>query len=372
MLRSPTDSKRQPGEQGSDAPEVSVIVPARNEEDCLGACLQSIVTQDAVDFEVIVVDDDSTDRTREIASSFANVQVVHAAPLRPGRTGKSNALATGATHARGTGLLFTDADTVHLPGSLGRTVLEAQAHHAALLSYSPAQEVHGFWEKAIMPVVFAELTATFRTEDVNDPASPVAAANGQYLFIRRDVYESIGGFASLSQSLLEDVDLARAVKRAGYPVYFRFGGDAVRTRMYRNFADLRQGWTKNLALLFPSPGQLAIKRALEFLVVLVGTTTALIAALKNAPGLAVSAGALAATLYALFLRRIRRAHFGWDANLLAIFGLPVFVLLLRRSQLSHRRGAIVWKGRTYGGRAFPAQKPGDMRAEAVGAHRSGT
>jgi len=372
MLRSPTDSKQQPGEQGSSAPEVSVIIPARNEEDCLGSCLHSIVTQDAVDFEVIVVDDASTDRTRETASSFANVQVLDAAPLRPGRTGKSNALATGAIQARGTWLLFTDADTVHLPGSLARSVLEAQEHHAALLSYSPAQEVHGFWERAIMPVVFAELTATFRTEDVNNPASPVAAANGQYLLIRRDVYQSIGGFASVSQSLLEDVDLARAVKRAGHRLYFRFGGDAVRTRMYRSFADLRQGWTKNLALLFPSSGQLAVKRALEFLVVLLGAITALIAVLKDAPALALSAGVLAATAYALFLRRVRRAHFGWDANLLALFGLPVFVLLLRRSQLSHRRGTIVWKGRTYGGRASPAAKPGDIRAEAVGAHRSGT
>ena len=197
---------------------------------------------------------------------------------------------------------------MHLPGSLARSVLEAQEHHAALLSYSPAQEVHGFWERAIMPVVFAELTATFRTEDVNNPASPVAAANGQYLLIRRDVYQSIGGFASVSQSLLEDVDLARAVKRAGHRLYFRFGGDAVRTRMYRSFADLRQGWTKNLALLFPSPGQLAVKRALEFLLVLLGAITALIAVLKDAPALALSAGALAATAYVLFLRRVRRAH----------------------------------------------------------------
>ncbi|HKC70216.1 MAG TPA: glycosyltransferase family 2 protein, partial [Terriglobales bacterium] len=159
-------------------PAVSVIVPARNEEASLGACLQSLVRQRGVDYEIIVVDDGSTDRTRQIAQSFAGVRVIEASALPHGATGKSNALACGARQARGQWLLFTDADTVHLPGSLAASVQEAQEHRAALLSYSPQQEVHGFWEKAVMPVVFAELTRTYRTEDVNDPASPAAAANG--------------------------------------------------------------------------------------------------------------------------------------------------------------------------------------------------
>src|SRR4051812_47984598 len=147
MLRSPTDSKQQPGEQGSSAPEVSVIIPARNEEDCLGSCLHSIVTQDAVDFEVIVVDDASTDRTRETASSFANVQVLDAAPLRPGRTGKSNALATGAIQARGTWLLFTDADTVHLPGHLPAAGSELRENTLDSFLYLPPQKGTGFGKR---------------------------------------------------------------------------------------------------------------------------------------------------------------------------------------------------------------------------------
>jgi hypothetical protein len=329
-------------------PAVSVIVPARNEEASLGACLQSLVSQRGVDYEIIVVDDGSTDRTRQIAQSLAGVRVIEASSLAPGATGKSNALACGAREARGQWLLFTDADTVHLPGSLAASLREAQEHQAALLSYSPQQEVHGFWEKAVMPVVFAELTRVYRTEDVNDPATPAAAANGQYLLIAREAYDAVGGHAAVIGSLLEDVELARAVKISGRRIRFRFGGDRVRARMYRSFAQLREGWTKNLALLFHQPLQLALIRGAEFVIIVGSAAVAVVAAVRNQPAIAAVAGAVAATAWLLLLRRIRRAHFAWDANLLALLGLPVFVSLLRASALSHKHGSVTWKGRTYG------------------------
>jgi glycosyltransferase involved in cell wall biosynthesis len=249
----------------TEGPAVSVIVPARNEEACLGACLDSLLAQTGVDFEIIVVDDQSTDRTREIAASRAGVRVIEAGPLAEGCSGKCNAAQSGADVARGPWLLFTDADTVHLPGSLERSLREAREHQVALLSYSPAQEVHGLMENAVMPVIYAELAATYRPKDVCDPASEVAAANGQYLLITRAAYDAVGGHAALSHTLLEDVALARAVKRSGRKLRFRFGGDAVRTRMYRNWRDLRDGWTKNLALLFPQTLRLAAIRGIEFL-----------------------------------------------------------------------------------------------------------
>ena len=138
---------------------------------------------------------------------------------------------------------------------------------AALLSYSPEQEVHGFWEKAVMPVIFAELASTYRPSEVSDPASPAAAANGQYMLISREAYDAVGGHAAVATSLLEDVALARAVKASGRKIFFRYGGDAVRTRMYRSFAQLREGWTKNLVLLFPSPVRLAVLRLTEFVLI---------------------------------------------------------------------------------------------------------
>ena len=332
-------------------PTVSVIVPARNEEACLGACLESLAAQTGVDFEIIVVNDASTDHTREIARSFPRLRVVDAGAPPSGWTGKNNAMAAGAGVARGRWLLFTDADTVHLPGSLARAVVEAKRNEANLLSYSPEQEIHGFWENAVMPVIFAELAATYRPSVVSDPKSPAAAANGQYILIARETYDAISGHAAVSSSLLEDVALARAVKASGRKILFRFGGDAVRTRMYRSFAQLREGWTKNLALLFPSPVRLALLRLTEFVMIAGGAVAAVAALLRGHVRPAVAAAVLAVTIYSFLFNRIRRAHFSWEANALSLAGLPLFAYLLLRSRLSHKQGSVRWKGRTYGNSA---------------------
>ena len=328
-------------------PEVSVIVPARDEEASLGPCLQSLVRQEGVQTEIIVVDDASTDRTRQIALSFPTVQVIDPGPLPQDWTGKNHALTAGARQARGAWLLFTDADTVHLPGSLIRALTEAKRHGASLLSYSPEQNVQGFWEKAVMPVIFANLASTYRPSEVSDPASPTAAANGQYLLISSDAYEAVGGHAALARTLLEDVALARAIKASGRKIYFRYGGDAVRTRMYRNFFQLVEGWTKNLAALFPAPEKLAALRLADFLLIAGSAGLAISAGLQGRPKTAAAAATVAALSYAAHLRRIRRAHFSWDANLLSVFGLPLFSYLLLRSRLSYKRGSVSWKGRNY-------------------------
>src|SRR5262252_886160 len=251
--------------EASAKPEVSVIVPARNEEASLRACLESLVSQSGVDFEIIVVNDHSTDRTAEIARSFPGVRLLDAGELPAGWTGKNNAVACGARGARGGWLLFTDADTVHLRESLARALAEAKENRAELLSYSPEQIAVTFWEMAILPVVFAELARQYPPSGVSDPASPIAAANGQYILIRRDAYESVGGHGAVAGEILEDVALAKMVKAAGRKIRFRYGADAVRTRMYRNFAQLREGWTKNLASLFLSPSALALRTFLLWL-----------------------------------------------------------------------------------------------------------
>src|SRR2546421_12184184 len=298
----------------SDSPLVSVIVPARNEEASLTQCLESLVSQTGVSFEIVVVDDASTDRTRQIAESFSQVHTIDAAPMPPGWPGKNNALATGAKAARGKWLLFTDADTVHHAGSLARSLEEVEERGAALLSYSPEQEVHGFWENAVMPVIFAELACTYRPSEICNPASRAAAANGQYLLITRQAYDAVSGHTAVATSLLEDVALAKAVKDSGHRILFRFGGDAVRTRMYRSFSQLREGWAKNLVLLFPSPLRLATLRLMEFLLIVGSATIAFVAiSLGNyRPGS--FAAILAVIMIARLLRRIRKAHFSWTSN----------------------------------------------------------
>lgn len=206
-----------------------------------------------------------------------------------------------------------------------------------------------------MPVVFAELASSFRPAKVSNPKSAAAAANGQYLLIAREVYDAVGGFAPVATTLLEDVAMARAVKASGRKIFFRYAPDAVRTRMYRNFIELRDGWTKNLALLFPSTNRLAALRSLEFVLIAGCTAMALLGAARGREHTGIVAAGVGTLLYALFLTRIRKAHFRWDANLLSLFGLPVFAYLLLRSRLFHRRGKVSWKGRLYDGEASPVQ-----------------
>ena len=250
--------------------ELTVIVPARNEEECLGACLESLVAQSEEifklgrDWELIVVDDQSTDRTdAEIARSFDGVTVLEAGKLEPGWTGKANAIWTAARKARGRWLLFTDADTVHEPGNLHRAMHEAARHKVGMLSYSPRQIVRGFAQRTLMPLVFCELALAYPPAKVSDPNQRVAAANGQFLLVEREAYRRLGGHAAVADKVLEDVELAFLAKRRKVGLRFRYAEDAVATRMYRTTAAMMEGWTKNLALLFNNTLAMALWRALD-------------------------------------------------------------------------------------------------------------
>jgi glycosyltransferase involved in cell wall biosynthesis len=289
-----------------------------------------------------VVNDHSTDSTREIANSFFGVRVVEAGPLLEGWTGKNNAVAAGVREAKGEWLLFTDADTVHVPGSLARALNEAEENHADLLSYSPEQIAVTFWEMATLPVVFAELACQYPPSKVSDPNLPDAAANGQFLLIKREAYDAVGGHAAIAANILEDVALARAVKASGRKIRFRYAGDAVRTRMYRNYTQLRDGWTKNLALLFPRSGWVALRSF-----VLWALTWALFAVAVAEVREAVWWG-LFFSVPMLLVARIRRANFTTDMTILgALFGIPMFAYLLLRSKRAHAKGTVPWKGRVY-------------------------
>jgi glycosyltransferase involved in cell wall biosynthesis len=349
-------------EKSLEKPLISVIVPARNEEANLERCLRTLVTQAGVKFEIVVIDDGSTDGTRKIAESFTRikrcpgvttndlteVRVIDAPALPLGWTGKCNAVVEGVRHSRGEWLLFTDADTEHLPGSLAAALQEAQQANAAMLSYSPEQNLSGLTQKLVMPVIFGELAATYRPREVSDPESAVAAANGQYILIRRNVYDKVGGHAAVRNELLEDVVLARNVKRSGARMIFRLGTGRVRAYMYRDAAEMEQGWTKNLALLFPHAHNLASRRMFEFVALLVLPLLAVadFAFGVRAPGIAAAIASI--IVWCWYYVRVSRAHFGPLLTVAAVFGLPVFSHLLRRSLQAHAQRKVQWKGRTYG------------------------
>lgn len=342
-------------ESGTNAPLLSVIVPARNEAASIRACLDSLVRQGEEDFalghawELIVVDDGSEDDTKKIAAEFAGVAVWDAPPLAANWTGKTSALWFAAQQARGRWLLFTDADTVHEAGNLRRAMHEAEKYRVGLLSYSPRQLVHGVVERALMPLIFSDLARKFPPRLVNAPESPVAAANGQFLMIERATYFRIGGHKSVHGSIIEDLELARRCKQAKAGLRFRFAPDAVSTRMYRDFGALYQGWVKNLAALFPD----ALVRGLGKLVV-----TALLFGLPLLAVWSYLTVVRKEVIWAIVLwwawrvrihyANVARAHFSALDTMLSPLALPLFAWLLLASWVQKNvRRQVTWKGRNY-------------------------
>jgi glycosyltransferase involved in cell wall biosynthesis len=343
--------------------ELTVIVPARNEEACLAACLESLVRQSeeifelGKDWELIAVDDHSTDRTAEIARGFAGVTVMKAAKLETGWTGKANAIWTAARQARGRWLLFTDADTLHEPGNLHRAMHEAVKHQVGMLSYSPRQIVSGIMQRSLMPLVFCELALAYPPAKVSDPNQRIAAANGQFLLVERESYRRLGGHPSVADKVLEDVELAFVAKRRKVGLRFRYADDAVSTRMYRSTAAMVEGWTKNLALLFDNSLALALWRVVD--IALLAGLPVLAIWLWNAHFAAHSfewlgAGWVLAILWVRnlfrFYGRVAKSNFPFLDCAITPLGLPLFVVLLYRSWFQHKiLKRVTWKGRDYAG-----------------------
>ena len=228
---------------------VSAIVPARNEEAVIAACVASLVGQPEIG-EVLVIDDQSSDHTRAIVRNltvrFPKLKLLEAGELPSGWVGKNHAVWLGAAAATGEWLLFTDADAVHQHDSAARALAMAEENCAELLSFSPEQVMETWYERSLIPYIYCRLGSRFSFAEVNDPNHDLAAANGQFLLVRRAAYQAVGGHSSVAGEVLEDVALARRLKRGGHRIWFASGRGVVRVRMYRSFRAIWEGWRKNL------------------------------------------------------------------------------------------------------------------------------
>jgi glycosyltransferase involved in cell wall biosynthesis len=334
---------------------VSAIVPARNEEGTIAPAVESLAAQPEIT-EIIVINDQSTDGTAaeldRLSERYAQLRVLQTNALPGGWVGKNYAVSLGAAQAAGDWLLFTDADGVHLPGSTARALADAAATGAGLVSYSPEQEMHTWWERALIPFVYTRLGQKFSYDAVNDPDSQAAAANGQYLLIRREDYERIGGHAVVAGEVLEDVALARLAKQAGIRLHFSSGIGIIRVRMYRTFGAMWQGWTKNLypliggALGGTSSGKSrAVGRELRGVVPWIPLLLLLLTPLH--PILGVLGAALLAGRHAGYAATLRRNRFPAALVLYYMPGVPLYAAVLLTSEWHYARGSVSWKGREY-------------------------
>jgi len=329
------------------AGSVTAIVPARDEEAVVAACIASLASQTEI-AEILVVNDQSTDGTAGVVKSLMgkvpNLRLLETAGLPDGWVGKNHALWVGAQQAKSTWLLFTDADAEHERNSASRALQIAQEQGAALVSFSPEQVTVTWYEKALIPYIYLRLAKRFSYEKVNDPNSPAAAANGQFLMMRRDVYDAIGGHSSVAGEVLEDVALATRVKAAGHRISFGSGKGIVRVRMYRSFQAMWQGWKKNLyRLMGGTPWAVfrEVESSLPWIPLLL-----IVAGLKVPFLLFLGVLFLIArqTSYGLDLAR---NHFPFSFIFYYVPAVALYVAVLWASYRSHVNGRIQWKGREY-------------------------
>jgi chlorobactene glucosyltransferase len=346
-------------------PLISVIVPARNEARNIRRCVQALLAQDYPRFELIVVEDRSTDDTPRILAELstfqsqrgpAPFQVLAGSELPTGWAGKPHALTQGAAAAQGEWLCFIDADTFAGPHLLSAALASAQVHQAGLLTLLTSQELGTFWEKVILPVVFTALSFGFPARRVNDPTKPDAIANGQFILISRSVYEAVGGHAAVPGAIAEDKILAQRVKKAGFRLVVADGRALVQTRMYTSLPEIWEGWTKNIFLGMQDRLGLLLLGALTGLVGALLLPAWLLAALAWVS----AGGGMAAWLVLAEAALLWLYLLGWRALAAQAFGIPlgyaltlplgalVFTAMMFASAYNVLSGrGVSWKGRTY-------------------------
>lgn len=347
-------------------PLISVIVPARNEARNIRRCVEALLAQNYPEFEVIVVDDRSSDKTPHILAELVQTEgdrsgngrlrVIPGADLPPGWAGKPHALVQGAEAARGEWLCFVDADTFAHPKLLAATYAAARIQRAGMFTILTDQQLASFWEKVILPVVFTALAFGFPARQVNDPDKPDAIANGQFILIQREVYEAIGGHRAVRDRIDEDKALAETVKGDGHRLVLADGRALARTRMYTGLAEIWEGWTKNIFLgmrdrlwLLLFGAVLAFLSALALPLWLVAGLAWFLTTGSLTAGM-VAAQAVLLWIYLLSLR-VQAAR-ALKISLFYAFTLPLGTLIFSGMMVASAYKVlsgqgVTWKGRTY-------------------------
>jgi chlorobactene glucosyltransferase len=346
--------------------KVSIIVAARNEEDALPAALESMLALDYPDYEIILVDDGSRDRTGAIAGEWAGkpsakgrLRVIHNKMLPPGWSGKVHALHRAANAASGEWILATDADVVFHPSTLRVAMSAALEHGAHLLSIVPELEFGSFWEKVVLPAFTFLISTFFPLRLVNDPQSPRAIAAGAFILMKRADLDALGGYARLKKVVIEDLRLAELFKRNGRRIYFAASRGLFHTRMYSSGWEMFEGLSRTAfeATGFSLPKALGIVFLGNLLGVFpwVALFTRMVRDFRlGGPAfhdptlfLALMACAAASLVYLPFIHRSR-------VRVIYLLGLPLAVLFYSCVSVYSALASIIGKGVRWKGRHYRA------------------
>ena len=343
----------------ADGPRVAIIVPARDESANIGACLAALLAQDYPRLAIVVVDDESTDDTaaivRRLSTQDRRIVLMQSPPLPPGWTGKVNACAAGARAVADAAewLCFVDADIRAQPALIASAIGAASREAIDLLTLAPRQELQSFAERLVLPCGFYLLSFSQNLARMQAAESDDAAATGQFMLIRRAAYEDVGGHAAVSRSIVEDIDLARLMKRRGHRVLMQDATALMSVRTYTGWATLWPGLARTLVDLLGGLTATLVTTA-------AGVTLAWAIVLIPAFDLAgCAAGTQNACLAAVPALVGAAAAFGLHLAGAAYFRIPLIYGLL--FPLGYTAGAVIaldglrrrtsgrvrWKGRIY-------------------------
>lgn len=334
-------------------PFVSVLVPARDEELNIDPCVRSLLSQDYPNFEVIVLDDDSSDGTWEKLTSLAEgngkLKILKGKPLPDAWTGKNWACHQLAKASKGELLLFTDADTRHHPDTLKKAVAAIQQEKADFLTALPREEAKTLAEKLTIPMISCGIFSLFPVAIAHKSAKPVLSLTiGQFMLFRRHAYDKIGGYEAVRQEVLDDMVLGRMIKESGFRWRLVDASDYVSCRMYHNLKGVFDGFTKNIFLLFKNntlsylPIWLWIGALFLLPIILLLLVMADVSVPRSSVQLALLSTALSLLLWGISISRFRYPLY------ITLF-YPIIILLWSmigvRSMIMTLTGNLTWKGR---------------------------
>ena len=368
-----------PKMEETDAPLVSIMVPAKDEERGIEACLRSLLAQDYPNFEVLVVDDRSEDATpdivRKLCAEDGRLRLVRIDHLPGGWTGKTHALHVCSSHAKGDWFLFVDADTRHHRSTLSVTLRDFLDHGVGMGSLMPALQAESFWERVIQPFAGICLMMFYPLTRVNDPQRKEAGfANGQFILVSRAGYEAIGGHEAVRDQFVEDIHLGRAARTAGIGLRVVVGRDLSSVRMYATMTEIVRGWSR---ILYSAVDHRPAKLYLLFLSICVFSVTSYAVLVGSGAVLLAGAGGpfastlfllgaahqilqetLMARIYALSRSRLRYLAF----RVLAVFVMLYIIVHTIRMCRTHQ---VQWRGDRYGKELRDAERE-DARAPDEG------